>query len=114
MLRRISYRSAATVFVFTGLWFVFGLFVLWTPVPGALGIGGQLFAVWLVLFLLILAGSGLTLFFAALNGIFPPNVRAPSRADQLWASPGEVPPATLPQRPNAAGRRRPGARTRGG
>ncbi len=115
MLRRISYRTAATAFVFTGLWFVLGLFFLWTPVPHALGIRGELFAAWIVLFLLIMAVAGLTLFFAAINGIFPPNVRAPAHAERLWAAPRDVPDAHLPQRPHTAGGHRTGAaKSRGG
>ena len=115
MLRRISYRTAATAFVFTGLWFVLGLFLLWTPIPHALGIRGELFAAWLVLFLLILAVAGLTLFVAGINGIFPPNVRAPARAERLWTAPQDVPAPHLPQRPHTAGGHRTGAaKTRGG
>jgi hypothetical protein len=115
MLRRISYRTAATAFVFTGLWFGLGLFLLWTPIPHALGIRGELFAAWIILFLLVMAVAGLTLFVAAINGIFPPNVRAPARAEQLWASPKDVPAPTLPQRPHSAGGRRTGAaKSRGG
>lgn len=115
MLRRISYRSAATAFVFTGLWLVFGLFLLWTPIPHALGIRGQLFAAWLILFCVILAGAGAMLFVAAINGMFPPNVRAPARAERLWASPKDVAAPSLPQRPRAAGAERRGsANTRGG
>ena len=48
MIRRISYRSAATAFVFTGLWFVLGL--LWSPILPALGIRGQMLVAWLLLF----------------------------------------------------------------
>jgi hypothetical protein len=114
MLRRISYRTAATAFVFTGLWFVLGLFLLWTPIPHVLGIRGALFPAWLILFLLELGVAGLTLFVAAINGMFPPNVRAPSRAERLWAAAGDVPAPTLPQRPHAAGGHRTGAKSRGG
>ena len=75
MMRRISYRSAVTAFVFTGLWFVLGLLLLWTPIPSALGIRGQMLVSWLLLFLVILAGSGAMLTLASFNGIFPPPER---------------------------------------
>jgi len=115
MMRRMSYRTAATAFVFTALWFVFGLVLLWTPVPHALGIRSQLFAAWLILFFVILAGAGATLVLAAVNGIFPPNVRPPARAERLWAAPKDVAAPPLPQRPHAGRARRTGsANTRGG
>lgn len=98
MLRRISYRSAVTAFVFTGLWLVLGLVLLWTPVPGALGIRGEMFVAWLVLFFAELALSGLALFVAAINGIFPQNVRAPRASDAIWATPKLQTPS-MPQRP---------------
>ena len=69
MIRRISYRSAATAFVFAGLWFVLGLLLLWSPIPGALGIRTQMLLAWLFLFLLILAGSGAMLTLASYNEI---------------------------------------------
>jgi hypothetical protein len=71
MVRRIDYALARNTFVFTGLWFVIGAIVLWSPVPGALGIGAELFAVWLVLFFVALASSGSLLTVASLNAIFP-------------------------------------------
>ena len=71
MIRRISYKTAATAFVFTGLWFAIGLLLLWSPIPAALGIRGQMFVAWLTLWLLILAGSGAMLTLASFNGIFP-------------------------------------------
>ncbi len=79
MIRRISYRSAATAFVFTGLWFVIGLVLLWSPIPSALGIGGPMLVAWLLLFLVILAGSGAMLTIASFNGIFPPAERPQPR-----------------------------------
>jgi hypothetical protein len=75
MIRRISYRSATTAFVFTGFWFVLGLLLLWSPIPGALGIRAHMFIAWLALFLLMLAGSGAMLTMASFNGIFPPRER---------------------------------------
>jgi hypothetical protein len=102
-MRRISYRTAVTAFVFAGLWFVIGLFLFWTPVPHALGIRGDLFVAWLLLFFAILALSGLTLVIASINGIFPPNVRAPRRAEQLWNAPAEG-AVVLPQRPSRSSR----------
>lgn len=86
MIRRISYRSAATAFVFTGLWLVLGLLLLWSPIPSALGIRGQMLVAWLLLFLVILAGSGAMLTLASINGIFPPASR-PRRA----ARPAQTP-----------------------
>jgi hypothetical protein len=89
MIRRISYRSAATAFVFTGLWFVLGLLLLWSPIPSALGIRGHMFVAWLALFLLILAGSGAMLTMASINGIFPPDDRPqppPKRAPAATAT----------------------------
>ncbi len=98
MLHRISYRSAVTAFVFTGLWLVFGLILLWTSIPGALGIRGEMFVAWLVLFFAELALSGLALFVAAINGIFPRNVRAPRTAETIWATP-QLQSPSMPQRP---------------
>lgn len=120
MLRRITYRAAATAFVFAGLWFVIGLLLLLSPIPGALGIGGQMFAVWLVAFLLALGGSGAALFLAAVNGIFPPDVRAPARGAKLWSARADAAPP-LPRRPRGRdatgsdpGRAGRSANTRGG
>ena len=73
MIRRVSYRFAVTAFVFAGLWFVLGLLLLWSPIPGALGIRGSLVLAWLFLFLVIFAGAGATLTLASYNGIFPPD-----------------------------------------
>ncbi|MDP9236319.1 MAG: hypothetical protein M3P30_02790 [Chloroflexota bacterium] len=103
-MRQIGYRAAATACVFTGLWFVLGLLLISTPLPGALGIGGQLVTAWLLLFLVALAMTGATLVVAAFNGIFPTNVRAPRRAQSLWAAPpgSSSPPV---RRPAAAGSR---------
>jgi hypothetical protein len=89
MIRRISYRSAATAFVFTGLWLVLGLLLLWSPIPSALGIRGQMLVAWLVLFLIILGGSGAVLTLASINGIFPP-ASPPRRA----ARPAHIPAPT--------------------
>ena len=77
MIRQIDYRLATNAFVFTGLWFVIGAIVLWSPVPGALGIGGGMFAAWVVLFFLALAGAGSLLTIASLNEAFPPRSQAP-------------------------------------
>ena len=79
MLRRINYRHAATAFVFTALWFVIGAIVLWSPMPGALGIAGEMFAAWLVLFFVIMSVAGSLLTVAALNAAFPPQPAAPPR-----------------------------------
>jgi hypothetical protein len=85
MIRRISYRSAATAFVFTGLWFVLGLLLLWSPIPSALGIRGPMLVAWLLLLLMILAGSGAMLTLASINGIFPQSER-PRAGRQAIAS----------------------------
>lgn len=106
MFRRIHYRAALTSFAFTAFWLMFGLMLLSTPVPHALGIGDGLFVAWLMMFLLALAFSGLLLFIAALNGIFPQTVRAPRSAERLWAAP-HLPPASMSSRP-AARRRQAG------
>jgi hypothetical protein len=106
MIRRISYRSAITAFVFTGLWFVLGLLLLWSPIPSALGIRGHMFIAWLALFLLILAGSGAMLTMASINGIFPPDERpqpkpAPA-ATATHTADGQPQPwskSPLPERP---------------
>jgi hypothetical protein len=99
MLRRIGYRAALTAFTFTALWLFLGLLLLATPVPHALGIGGELFVAWVLIFLLALGCSGLLLFVAALNGLFPQNVRAPRSAERLWAATAHLPSASLPSRP---------------
>jgi hypothetical protein len=98
MFRRVSYRTAVTAFVFTGLWFMLGLMLLFTPIPGALGIRGEMFVAWLMLFFATLALSGLTLVIAAINGIFPRNVRAPSAAEALWGAP-QLENPSMPRRP---------------
>lgn len=95
MVRRIGYRAAVTGFVFTGLWFVLGLLLLSTPAPGALGIAGGMFTAWLLLFFVILAAAGVTLVIAAVNGIFPQNVRAPRRAE-LWSTSASAATSTRP------------------
>ena len=100
----MGYRAALTAFAFTALWLFFGLLLLLTPVPGALGIGGELFVVWVLIFLGALGSSGLLLFVAALNGLFPQNVRAPRSAERLWATTAHLPDARMPARP--AGQRR--------
>ena len=79
MLRRINYRTAANAFIFTALWFVIGAIALWSPVPGALGIAGEMFAAWLVLFFVIMSAAGSLLTVAALNAAFPPQPAAPPR-----------------------------------
>lgn len=79
-MRSVSYRSALTAFIFTGLWFAAGAFVLWTPIPGVLGIGPEMFAVWLVLFLLTLGVSGILLTLAALSAALA-TPTGPSRRD---------------------------------
>ena len=76
-IRQIDYRLALNAFVFTGLWFVIGAVLLWSPIPGALGIGGSMFGAWLVLFFLAMAAAGSLLTIASLNAVFPPREAAP-------------------------------------
>ncbi len=109
MIRKIDYRLAVNAFVFCGLWFVIGAIALWSPVPGALGISGELFAVWLVLFFLSLAAAGSLLTIASLNQFFPSHAQSPpaGRAPAprpatttLWApntprAPSKSPPANV-------------------
>jgi hypothetical protein len=119
-IRRINYRFAVNAFIFTALWFLIGAVLLWSPIPGALGIDNELFAVWLVLFFLALAGSGSLLTIASLNAVFPPGQRVPPASTQpapaerpapaarpasraaaptMWAPrAGQTPPAGTPRR----------------
>jgi len=83
MFRRIGYRAALTSFAFTALWLFFGLLLLSTPIPHALGIGGEMLIAWVLIFLAALGLSGLLLFIAAVNNIFPQNVRAPRSASKI-------------------------------
>lgn len=110
MLRSVSYRSAVHLFVFTGLWLVIGMIALWSPVPGALGIEGGFFVLWLLLFFALLAVSGGALTLAGLNGAFPPDEQAPPRRspatavrmradERLRSLRGEQPAAAPPQAP---------------
>jgi hypothetical protein len=72
LIRKIDYRLATNAFVFTGLWLVIGAIVIWSPIPGALGIGGGMLGVWLVLLFLSMAVSGSMLTIASLNLLYPP------------------------------------------
>jgi hypothetical protein len=94
MIRRIDYRLAANVFIFCALWFVIGAILLWSSLPGKLGIGGEMFGVWLVLFFIALATAGSLLTIASLNTLFPPRSQSPPAArkpaprpasSSLWA-----------------------------
>jgi hypothetical protein len=100
MLRRVSYRSAATAFVFAGLWFVLGLVVLVSPIASALGIWRELFFAWTVVFLIVLAVAGGSLTIAAYNGLFPPAEQPmrppPGAAPAHRTSVAASPPATSP------------------
>ena len=78
-MRRLSYRNAMYAFVFVGLWTVLGFLFLMTPIPGALGIGGQLISAWILIDILAFGVSGAMLAVAAFNGIFPPVESAPAR-----------------------------------
>jgi len=77
-MRRLSYRHAITAFVFTACWLVIGFLFLVSPIPGLLGITGDLVQAWILLSLLALGLSGAMLTIAAVNGIFPPVVRPPA------------------------------------
>lgn len=103
MLRRMSYRSAGMAFLFAALWFVLGLMFVVSPIPGALGIGGQVFVAWFMLFLIALAGAGASLTLAAINGIFPPGTASPRASEPAGASAAPTPLPwsgdVLPQRP---------------
>jgi hypothetical protein len=79
MLRRISYRTAANGFIFLGLWLVMGGLLVWSPIPGWLGIGSEMFVVWILLLFTILSVAGALLCAAALNGAFPPHTPRPQR-----------------------------------
>src|SRR5437773_11511500 len=70
-MRRVSYRTAAFAFIFTSLWFIIGLLVLWSPIPSAMGIHSQMLVAWLLLFFVILGASGATLIVASINAAFP-------------------------------------------
>jgi hypothetical protein len=70
-MRSISYRTAAFAFIFTSLWFIIGLLVLWSPIPSAMGIHTEMLVAWLLLFFVILGASGATLILASINAAFP-------------------------------------------
>jgi hypothetical protein len=93
-MRRLSYRHAITTFFFTGCWLVFGFLFLMTPIPDALGVGGQLIGAWIFLFFVFLAISGSLLTLAAFNGIFPPVQRSPRQATARPATTGAPDPST--------------------
>jgi hypothetical protein len=76
------------MFFFTVCWLVFGFLFLMTPVPDALGVGGQLIGAWIGLFFVFLAVSGCSLTLAAINGIFPAAERAPRRTPAQRAPAG--------------------------
>jgi len=81
-MRKVSYRTAANAAIFLVLWFGMGVIFLWTPVPGALGIGAELFVVWMMLSFLILAGTGVVFVLAAYNAAFPPGPPSAATAPQ--------------------------------
>ncbi len=110
MLRRVTYRTAANAFVFASLWFLIGIFLLWTPAPSALDIRGQFFIVWLLLFFVILGGAGGALILASFNSAFPPANRrrrfaATGRQPPLNAAEARLAQARPDERPS--GRARP-------
>ena len=114
MIRDIRYSSALYAFSFTALWFVLGAVLLITPILSALGIGGEFFAVWLLLFFVSLGLSGFVLTAAALNTAFERQgtgvptrrrtIAAPPRSKEtLWAPPssstGAAPQGQRPHGP---------------
>jgi len=110
-MRGIGYRAAATAFVFTGLWFIFGVLLFISGLPSALGIGRPMFVLWLLLFFVILGISGMTLIIASFNGLFSVT-SALSRREQpgRYAAPPRtrLPAATPPPAPPAPGGERTG------
>ncbi len=112
MLRRINYRTAVNAFVFTALWFAIGAIVLWSPVPGALGIAGEMFAAWLMLFFIIMSVAGSLLTVAALNAVFPPPPAAPQRdramPERAPSTPVWAPPASSASTSRGSAQRRKG------
>lgn len=88
MLRNVGYRTAINLFVFAGLWLFIGALVVWSPLPGALGILGGFFAAWVLLFFGVLAFAGAALTVAALNAAFPRSaVRPPGGGRRAAAAP---------------------------
>jgi hypothetical protein len=85
--RQITYRTAANLFLFLGLWFAIGGIALLSPIPGALGIGRDLFSVWLILFFIIMAVAGGALVAASVNA---------ARSTPRGPSPRTAPAARTP------------------
>ena len=113
MLRQVTYRTAVNMIIFTTLWFIIGALVMWSPVPGALGISGGFFVAWLFLFFTVLAATGASLSLAAWNGIFPPSQnRSARRRAALVAQP--PPQWSTPARPAPSPRERSAGRSRQG
>src|SRR5437868_2494609 len=79
-MRSVSYRTAAFAFIFTSLWFIIGLLVLWSPIPSAMGIHTEMLVAWLLLFFVILGASGATLILASINAAFPRRRRSTPRS----------------------------------
>ena len=96
-MRRVDYRTAVYGFLIAFFWLVLGAILLCSPVPRALDIAWQFFAVWMVLFFLIAGVAGALLTVAALNGAFPGGPRsrrrtaAPAPPSTLWATPPASP-----------------------
>jgi hypothetical protein len=105
MLRRISYRTALTAFLFVALWCVAGAIILWSPLPEAAGIGGSLFGAWFILMFLALAVAGSLLTVAALNAAFPPRPASPPRRPAAARTPGSTiwAPPPSPRTPSRSG-----------
>lgn len=100
-IRSVDYRLAVNAFIFTGLWFVIGAVLLWSPIPGSLGIDNEMFAVWLVLFFLAMAASGSLLTIASLNAVFPPGQQPPPSAQRAPAPRSAPPTMWAPGSPQA-------------
>ena len=96
MIRRVDYRIATNLLVFTALWFAIGAIVLWSPIPGALGVDDGMFAAWLILFFMLMAAGGASLTLAAVNAAFPPGGQ-PEPAATARDTTHAAPTATAPQ-----------------
>ncbi len=99
-MRSVTYRTAAFAFIFTSLWFIIGLLVLWSPLFSALGIHGGMFVAWLLLFFAVLGASGVTLIIASFNAAFPPNPRRPHRRAPIRNRPSAIARSSVQRGPS--------------
>jgi hypothetical protein len=77
-------------------------------VPGALGIGGEMFGAWVLLFFGALGVSGLLLTLAAINGAFPPRAGRNERRRSAQAARRGGEPVWAPRNDARAHARREG------